>query len=159
MLAPSTVTVTVALNGYVETESLLYLQLISPPEITSVLPSRFVSGQQSSVLISGSNFFKYSMNPLCAYFSGNETFGNVSATVISDSLASCEVPAHLPVRRQVQHIKAISPNPVSEVQCLEISALPNQQEVQVIKTTAWGLSNAVWELRAGKSFVKETRRK
>lgn len=154
MLVPSTVTVTVALNGYVETDSFLYLQLISPPKITSVLPSRFVSGQQSSVLISGSNFFKNSMNPLCAYFSGNETYGNVSATVISDSLASCEVPAHLPVRRQVQRIKAISPDPVSEVQCLEISALPNQPEVQIIKTTAWGLSNAVWELRAGKNFVK-----
>ena len=146
---PSTATVTVSLNGYVETDSFLYLQLISPPEITSILPSRFVSGQQSSVLISGSNFFKNSVNPLCAYFGGNETFGNVSATVISDSLASCEVPAHLPVRRQVQRIKAISPTPVSEVQCLEISALANQQEVQIIKTSAWGLSNAVWELRAG----------
>ena len=151
--APCTAAVAISVNGFVETDSSLSLQLISPPKITSVLPSRFVSGQSASVLISGSNFFKNSVNQLCAYYGGNETFGNVSATIISDTLASCEVPANLPVRRQVQLIKAVGPKPVSEVQCLEISALPNQQEVQIIKSSAWGLSNAVWELRAGRKSV------
>lgn len=144
--------VTVTFNGYLESDSFLTLQLISRPQITSALPNRFVFGQESKILISGENFFLDAVNPLCVFKAGNLTLATVPSLIYSDDLVSCSVPDYLPVQRQVQHIQARSQTPVSEIQSIDISALPNQNEIQVIKTSAWGRSNSIWELRAGNIY-------
>jgi len=146
---PGLVNLTVTLNNYIESASFLAVQVITEPSINAIVPDRVLQGQLSTILVEGENFHLESSMPLCGFFAGNLTLATVPATLLSNSLISCDVPNTLPVQRQLQRIRAAGPSAVSEVQAIEITAQPNQNEVQVISTKAWGRVNPIWELREG----------
>ena len=77
----------------------------------------------------------------------------VPAVFVSDSVVRCQVPMEARSVREQQRVYVSAPKPIPEIQSLEVTALPNQIEVQRVALNTWGTQNEIWKLRAGTKLV------
>jgi hypothetical protein len=134
-------------NGQDETINQIPFHLLLPPRISNIYPQRGVEGVSTEVTFSGSHFTSNRYNGthqglICRF----DNMFEVEATIYSDSLASCEAPAALPIRHEVQKVIIEGDAAVSEVQGLSILAPEPSYEVQRLRLSTEGQRNEVREV-------------
>ena len=67
------------------------------------------------------------------FYQGNNILSRSFLNTTLKSLARCEIPKELTTQREIQKISFRGRPVVSEIQALEVTAMPNQKEVQQIK--------------------------
>jgi hypothetical protein len=140
--------VTFAANGYVETTSVLSINVVVEPVFSASFPLRQMVNSSSVLSIQATSLATDVPNPLCGFFQGNKRLGTTDAVISSSQQVKCPIPTYLTTDRDVQVITVTGQTPVTEVQAVEVGGLPDQPEIQQISLKAWGQQQEVWELKA-----------
>jgi hypothetical protein len=154
---------TLAVNGHVETASSVMVELVHEPVIHALWPSRTVSAHSTVLSITtnhDSSFLRRKADTshhhtdshndsttVCSFYQGSTVIAYSNAVVSPNAkVLTCPVPVAATSQRHVQRIVLAGNLPVHEVQAVEVTALPNQLEVQRISLSAFGKQAPVWEL-------------
>lgn len=143
---------TLSCNGFVETDSVLEIEVVASPLLLSALPSRIVGVLPSDIVLTVDSVPKIISNITCGFFLGSQLLHNTSASIdLLNEKVHCSAPNSLPHVPEVQKIYFTGPPSAAEVQSIVVSFLPNQPEVQRIEVSAWGTQDAVFDLRIAAS--------
>jgi len=146
------VSLTLAYGKTVESDSFKTVEFLPEPTLLEVSPTRAIYGYNTTLLLRGNTFVKNEMlqeQPTCQFFMGSEMVGSSILSIANEHYARCAFPYTLPVQREVHRIRVVGEKSISEVQVLEISNLANDQnEVQRLKISSWGVTNPVVEIKA-----------
>ena len=175
MLLAGDVILTLSTNGNVETASSVRLLTIDAPLLQSLTPARALVNTNVTVVVRGQGIGQglgefAARNALCRFTQGSTVVGVTPAVINSSSLVYCAVPAAaasssgyrdyptqatalssmggISSQRGIQRIKVVGRVPAREIQAIELSALPNQPTIQRVVTSAWGVQNEIWEVKA-----------
>lgn len=98
------INVTLILNGYIETNSYLTVQIVNEPVLTSITPARAVMGQNTTLSFRGEYMKNTSSAPLCRFTRGEEVVGYSPLYMPSPVTGQCDVPQGLTPVKEIHEV-------------------------------------------------------